>query len=53
SAFYLEADTFDLCGGHSTAEGIYHYHSTAGCLQEQAMVQAGTSASEHSALLGW
>lgn len=53
TAFYLEADTFDLCGGHSTAEGIYHYHSTAGCLQEQAMIQAETSASEHSALLGW
>lgn len=53
TAFCLEADTFDLCGGHSTAKGIYHYHSTAGCLQEQAVIQAGTSASGHSALLGW
>lgn len=53
AAFYLEADTFDLCGGHSTIEGTYHYHGTAGCLQEQAALAAGTSSSEHSALLGW
>lgn len=53
TAFYLEADTFDLCGGHSTVEGTYHYHSTAGCLQEQAAIEAGTSSDDHSAVLGW
>ncbi|CAN0586450.1 unnamed protein product, partial [Laminaria digitata] len=35
SAIFLEGDTFDLCGGHATGNGIYHYHNTAGCLQEQ------------------
>ena len=49
TAFYLENDTFDPCGGHATTEGTYHYHSTAGCLQEQA----GSKEGEHSALLGW
>eukprot|EP00904_Undaria_pinnatifida_P008243 jgi/Undpi1/4549/HiC_scaffold_18.g07903.m1 len=53
TAFYLEADSFDLCGGHSTTEGTYHYHGTAGCLQEQAQLDAGTSSDDHSALLGW
>ncbi|CBJ31670.1 conserved unknown protein [Ectocarpus siliculosus] len=49
TAFYLEADTLDPCGGHATPTGSYHYHSTAGCLQEQA----GAVAGEHSPLLGW
>ena len=49
TAFYLEADTFDPCGGHSTTKGIYHYHGTAGCVQEQAEGRVG----EHSPLLGW
>ena len=53
TAFYLEADTFDLCGGHSTPDGTYHYHSTPGCLQEQAMLDAGTTSDEHSPILGW
>ncbi|CAN0525188.1 unnamed protein product, partial [Laminaria digitata] len=53
TAFFLEADTFDLCGGHATTEGTYHYHGTAGCLQEQAQLDAGTSETEHSAILGW
>lgn len=30
TAFYLEADTFDPCGGHSTPTGSYHYYGTAG-----------------------
>ena len=49
TAFYLEADSFDPCGGHATAKGVYHYHGTAGCLQEQA----GAVVGEHSPLLGW
>lgn len=49
TAFYLEADTFDPCGGHATTQGEYHYHSTAGCLQEQA----GGVVGKHSPLLGW
>lgn len=53
TAFALEYDTFDLCGGHATTEGSYHYHGTPGCLQEQASVADGTSADEHSAQLGW
>lgn len=53
AAFYLEGDTFDLCGGHATSEGWYHYHNTAGCLQEQAMAAAGTTSDEHSPQLGW
>ena len=53
TAFALESSTFDLCGGHATAKGIYHYHSTPGCLQEQATKEAGRNASQHSPLLGW
>ena len=49
TAFYLESDSFDLCGGHATPTGQYHYHSTAGCLQEQA----GGTVGQHSPLLGW
>lgn len=49
TAFYLEADAFDPCGGHATDQGSYHYHGTAGCLQEQA----GAVAGEHSPLIGW
>ncbi|CAM9290192.1 unnamed protein product, partial [Ascophyllum nodosum] len=53
TAFSLESSTFDMCGGHATALGIYHYHSTPGCLQEQAMEETGHNASQHSPLLGW
>ncbi|CAN0316512.1 unnamed protein product, partial [Hapterophycus canaliculatus] len=49
TAFYLEADTLDPCGGHATPTGDYHYHGTPGCLQEQA----GGVVGEHSPLLGW
>lgn len=49
TAFYLENDIFDPCGGRATTEGTYHYHSTAGCLQGQA----GSEEGKHSALLGW
>lgn len=49
TAFYLESDSFDPCGGHATPSGGYHYHGTAGCLQEQA----GGVTGEHSPLLGW
>ena len=53
TAFYNEADTFDLCGGRATPNGADHYHGTPGCLQEQAMLEAGTTADEHSPILGW
>lgn len=53
AAFYLEGDTFDLCGGHASPDGNYHYHNTAGCLQEQAMIAAGTTVDEHSPQIGW
>lgn len=33
--------------------GIYHFHSTPGCLQEHAMVVAGATRLEHSPQLGW
>lgn len=49
TAFYNEVDSFDFCGGHATPEKAYHYHSTPGCLQEQA----GGVLGEHSPLLGW
>lgn len=53
SAFYIEGKTLDICGGHATTDGWYHYHATAGCLQEQAMADAGVTAAEHSPQLGW
>lgn len=53
SAFYGEADTFDLCGGHATVEGWYHHHSVPGCLQEQAVYASGISEQQHSPQLGW
>lgn len=53
SAFALEGDTFDLCGGHASPDGHYHYHSTPGCLQEQAMQAAGTDDTGHSPQIGW
>ncbi|CAM9272910.1 unnamed protein product, partial [Ectocarpus fasciculatus] len=53
SATYLEGSSFDLCGGHSTFDGTYHYHNTPGCLQEQAMSLAGTTTSDHTPQLGW
>lgn len=49
TAFYLESESFDPCGGHATSTGSYHYHGTAGCLQEQA----GGVVGEHSPLIGW
>lgn len=49
TAFFNEVDTFDFCGGHATVKGVYHYHSTPGCLQEQA----GAVSGEHSPVLGW
>lgn len=49
TAFFNEVDSFDFCGGHATPKGVYHYHSTPGCLQEQA----GAVSGEHSPLIGW
>ncbi|CAM9272985.1 unnamed protein product, partial [Ectocarpus fasciculatus] len=36
AATKLHGDTIDLCGGSTTADGVYHYHNAPGCLQEQA-----------------
>eukprot|EP00752_Nemacystus_decipiens_P007320 g6549.t3 len=49
TAFYQTSSGFDPCGGHHSASGTYHYHNTAGCLQEQA----GGVVGQHSPLLGW
>lgn len=49
TAFYQTNGGFDPCGGHASPSGQYHYHNTAGCLQEQA----GGVVGEHSPLIGW
>lgn len=53
TAFVIEGDSLDLCAGHANPNGMYHYHSTPGCLQEHAMVVAGLTPEEHSPQLGW
>lgn len=47
------AQIVDVCGGHATDDGWYRYQNTPGCLQEQAMLAAGLSSSDHSPQLGW
>jgi len=51
SAVYLEADTFDMCGGHgaSALASSYHYHLAPPCL----LSQLGDSGSVHSPQIGW
>ena len=53
TAFYLEWDTLDACGGHATTEGWYHYHGTPGCLEEQVMIGEGLAMDDHSPFPGW
>ncbi|CBN79509.1 conserved unknown protein [Ectocarpus siliculosus] len=53
AAAKLHGDTTDLCGGSTTADGVYHYHNAPGCLQEQAMKAQNLTADDHSPLLGW
>lgn len=53
TAFYVEGDTLDACAGHANPDGTYHYHSTPGCLQEQAMVLYKATNKDHSPQLGW
>ncbi|CAM9981203.1 unnamed protein product, partial [Choristocarpus tenellus] len=53
SAYALESDTFDLCGGHAAPGGSYHYHSAAGCLEEQIRTNENLGDSEHSPQIGW
>ncbi|CAN0060251.1 unnamed protein product, partial [Choristocarpus tenellus] len=53
SAYYLESDTFDLCGGHSDQSGTYHYHSTPGCLEEQLRDLNGLGSTDHSPQVAW
>ncbi|CBN79507.1 expressed unknown protein [Ectocarpus siliculosus] len=43
TAFYLEADSFDPCGGHATPNGFYHYHGTAvACRNRRRRSRAST-----------
>lgn len=48
-----ESDDIDLCGGQSTNDGQYHYQTIAVCLQEQAMILAGTGDGRHTPQVGW
>ena len=51
SAAYLEGNTFDQCGGHSssTTSPSYHYHVAPSCL----LKQLGMAAGQHSPQIGW
>lgn len=51
--FGYSAPVVDVCGGHASDDGWYRYQNVAGCLQEQAMLVAGLSSSDHSPQLGW
>ena len=47
---------FDCCTGHSTGDGLYHYHFPPSCLLAQAEADApmGTTvANGHSPQIGW
>jgi len=46
-----EGDTFDLCSGHSTVDGDYHYHVVPSCLLDQ--MGDYDNVTEHSPLIGW
>merc|ERR1719356_268482 len=50
-AVVLEGDTFDSCSGHSSSEGIYHYHVTPSCLLDQ--LGDYYNVTEHSPQIGW
>lgn len=48
--------SFDCCTGHSTGDGLYHYHFPPSCLLAQAEADApmGTTvANGHSPQIGW
>lgn len=51
SAPYLEGNTFDSCGGHSssTSSPSYHYHVAPSCL----LAQLGMTNGAHSPQIGW
>ena len=51
SAPYLEGNTFDACGGHSssTSSPTYHYHVAPSCLLAQLQMADGA----HSPQVGW
>jgi hypothetical protein len=51
SAPYLEGNTFDACGGHSssTSHASYHYHVPPSCL----LAQLGQTDGAHSPQIGW
>ncbi|CAM9684213.1 unnamed protein product, partial [Scytosiphon promiscuus] len=53
SATKLYAGDIDLCGGSTDQYGVYHYHNTPGCLQEQAMKANNLTLDDHSPVLGW
>ena len=48
--------SFDCCTGHSTGDGLYHYHFPPSCLLAQAEADApmgSTVANGHSPQVGW
>ena len=51
SANYLEGDTFDQCGGHSSSaeSSSYHYHVAPSCL----LAQLDDLSDGHSPQIGW
>ena len=51
SATYIEGDTFDECGGHSStsSSASYHIHVPPSCL----LTQLGQTDSAHSPQIGW
>lgn len=46
-----EGDTFDVCSGHASQDGDYHYHVTPSCLLDQMGDYDNVTA--HSPLIGW
>jgi len=44
--------SFDMCGGHSTGGGKYHYHFVPSCLVTDADA-ANPTGTGHSAQIGW
>jgi len=44
--------SFDMCGGHSTTGGVYHYHFTPSCLIDDAD-SANPIRTGHSSQIGW
>ena len=49
-----ESPTFNICGGHATAGGQYHYHLAPACLLYQLRDHGTVNQyNRHSPLIGW